>query len=59
LTASTVSPAAGGRADAFVTAAARLAGLGDLALALEILAAGLLRHPDYAQLTGAELSPVG
>jgi glyoxylase-like metal-dependent hydrolase (beta-lactamase superfamily II) len=78
---------AGGKADAFVTAAATLAGQGDLALALEILAPGLLRHPDsselaelrqavlvrlmeqrqlldpfgfivYAQLTGAELSPV-
>jgi ABC-type amino acid transport substrate-binding protein len=79
---------AGGRADAFVTTAAALAGQGDLALALEILAPGLLRHPEsselvelrqavlvrlmeqrqlldpfgfivYAQLTGAELSPVG
>jgi glyoxylase-like metal-dependent hydrolase (beta-lactamase superfamily II) len=79
---------AGGKAEAFVTAAATLAGQGDLALALEILAPGLLRHPDsgelaelrqavlvrlmeqrqlldpfgftvYAQLTGAELSPVG
>jgi hypothetical protein len=79
---------AGERAEAFVTAAATLAGQGDLALALEILAPGLLRHPDssdlaelrqavlvrlmeqrqlldpfgftvYAQLTGAELSPVG
>ncbi len=79
---------AGGEAEAFVTAAATLAGQGDLALALEILAPGLLRHPDsselaelrqavlhrlleqrqlldpfgfavYAQLTGAELSPVG
>ncbi len=71
-----------------VTAAATLAGQGDLALALEILDPGLLRHPDsneladlrqavlvrlmeqrqlldlfgfavYAQLTGAELAPVG
>jgi glyoxylase-like metal-dependent hydrolase (beta-lactamase superfamily II) len=79
---------AGEKAEAFVTAAATLAGQGDLALALEILAPGLLRHPDsselaelrqavlvglmeqrqlldpfgfivYAQLTGAELSPVG
>jgi hypothetical protein len=78
---------AGGKAEAFVSAAATLAGQGDLALALEILAPGLLRHPDsselaelrravlhrlmeqrqlldpfgftvYAQLTGAELSPV-
>ncbi len=79
---------AGGKAEAFVTAAATLAGQGDLALALEILAPGLLRYPDsselaelrratlirlmeqsqlldpfgftvYAQLSGAELSPVG
>jgi glyoxylase-like metal-dependent hydrolase (beta-lactamase superfamily II) len=79
---------AGENADAFVTAAAILAGQGDLTLAVEILAPGLLRHPDsselaelhqavllrlmehhqlldpfgftvYAQLTGAELSPVG
>jgi glyoxylase-like metal-dependent hydrolase (beta-lactamase superfamily II) len=79
---------AGEKAQAFVTAAATLAGQGDLALALEVLAPGLLRHPDsceladlrqavlvelmeqrqlldpfgfvvYAQLTGAELSPIG
>jgi hypothetical protein len=79
---------AGEKPEAFVTAAATLAGQGDLALALEIIAPGLLRHPDsiglaelrqavlvqlmeqrqlldpfgfvvYAQLTGAELSPVG
>jgi glyoxylase-like metal-dependent hydrolase (beta-lactamase superfamily II) len=79
---------AGGKVQAFVTAAATLAGQGDLALALEILAPGLLRHPDstelaelrealllrlveqrqlldpfgflvYAELAGAELSPVG
>jgi glyoxylase-like metal-dependent hydrolase (beta-lactamase superfamily II) len=79
---------AGGKAEPFVTAAATLARQGDLALALEILDPGLLRHPDsseladlrqavlvrlmeqrqlldpfgfavYAQLTGAELSPVG
>jgi glyoxylase-like metal-dependent hydrolase (beta-lactamase superfamily II) len=79
---------AGEKAGAFVTAAATLAGQGDLALALEILAPGLLRHPDsceladlrqavlvrlmeqrqlsdpfgflvYAELAGAELSPVG
>jgi len=37
-------------ADAFVTAAATLAGQGDLALALEILAPGLLRHPDSSEL---------
>ena len=79
---------AGKRAEAFVIAAATLAGQGDLELALEILTPGLLRHPDsgeladlrqavlvrlmeqrqlldpfgfivYAQLTGAELPPVG
>ncbi|HEX6713431.1 MAG TPA: alkyl sulfatase dimerization domain-containing protein [Thermoleophilaceae bacterium] len=79
---------AGGKADAFVTTAATLADQGDLALALEILDPGLLRHPDsselaelrqavlvrlmeqrqlldpfgfivYAQLTGAQLAPVG
>ncbi len=79
---------AGGKAEAFVVAATTLAGQGEPALALEILAAGLLGHPDsselaelrrtvlvrlmeqrqlldpfgftvYAQLTGAELSPVG
>jgi glyoxylase-like metal-dependent hydrolase (beta-lactamase superfamily II) len=79
---------AGGKAEAFVTTAATLAAQGDLALALDILAPGLLRHPDsreltelrqavlirlieqrqlldpfgftvYAQLSGAELSPVG
>src|SRR6185312_16006589 len=78
---------AGGKAEPFVTAAATLAGQGDLTLALEILDPGLLQHPDscelaelrqavlvrlreerqlldpfgfavYAQLTGAELSPV-
>jgi Alkyl sulfatase dimerisation len=79
---------AGGTAEPFITAAATLADQGDLALALEILDPGLLRHPDsseladlrqavlvrlmeqrelldpfgfavYAQLTRAELSPVG
>ena len=79
---------AGGKAEAFLTAAATLACQGDLALALEILDPGVLRHPDsseladlrqavlvrlmeqrqlvdpfgfavYAQLAGAELSPVG
>ena len=79
---------AGGNAGAFVSAAATLADQGDLALALEILGPGLLRHPDsselaelrqavlirlmeqrqmsdpfgflvYAELAGAELSPVG
>jgi glyoxylase-like metal-dependent hydrolase (beta-lactamase superfamily II) len=41
---------AGGKAEAFVTAAATLASQGDLALALEILTPGLLRHPDSAEL---------
>jgi glyoxylase-like metal-dependent hydrolase (beta-lactamase superfamily II) len=41
---------AGEKADAFVTAAAALAGQGDLALALEILTPGLLRHPDSSEL---------
>ena len=41
---------AGGKAEAFVTAAATLAGQGDLALALEILAPGLLRYPDRSEL---------
>jgi Alkyl sulfatase dimerisation len=79
---------AGGKAEAFIRAAATLAGQGDLALALEILGPGLLRHPDsselaelrqavlvqlmeqrelldpfgflvYAELAGAQLSPVG
>jgi glyoxylase-like metal-dependent hydrolase (beta-lactamase superfamily II) len=41
---------AGGEADAFVQAAATLARRGDLALALEILDPGLLRHPDSREL---------
>jgi glyoxylase-like metal-dependent hydrolase (beta-lactamase superfamily II) len=41
---------AGGKAEPFVTAAATLAGQGDLALALEILDPGLLRHPDSSEL---------
>ncbi len=41
---------AGGKADAFVTAAVTLADQGDLALALEILSSGLLRHPDSSEL---------
>jgi glyoxylase-like metal-dependent hydrolase (beta-lactamase superfamily II) len=41
---------AGEKADAFVTAAATLADQGDLALALEILTPGLLRHPDSSEL---------
>ena len=41
---------AGGKAEAFLTAAATLARQGDLALALEILDPGLLRHPDSSEL---------
>jgi glyoxylase-like metal-dependent hydrolase (beta-lactamase superfamily II) len=41
---------AGGKAGAFVTAAATLASQGDLALALEILTPGLLRHPESGEL---------
>src|SRR5580700_1165527 len=41
---------AGEKAEAFVTAAATLADQGDLALALDILTPGLLRHPDSSEL---------
>jgi hypothetical protein len=41
---------AGEKPDAFVTAAATLANQGDLALALEVLIPGLLRHPDSGEL---------
>jgi hypothetical protein len=41
---------AGGEANAFAQAAATLARGGDLALALEILDPGLLRHPDSSEL---------
>jgi glyoxylase-like metal-dependent hydrolase (beta-lactamase superfamily II) len=41
---------AGRKADAFVTAAATLADQGDLTLALDVLAPGLLRHPDSREL---------
>ena len=41
---------AGGKPDAFVTAATALAEQGDLALAREILAPGLLRHPGSGEL---------
>jgi hypothetical protein len=41
---------AGQRAEAFVSAAATLAGQGDLTLALELIAPGLLRHPDSREL---------
>ena len=42
---------AGEKVEAFVTAAATFAGQGDLALALEILTPGLLRHPDSSELS--------
>lgn len=41
---------AGGNAEAFVNTAGTLAGRGDLTLALEIVAPGLLRHPDSSEL---------
>jgi glyoxylase-like metal-dependent hydrolase (beta-lactamase superfamily II) len=41
---------AGGKADAFAYAAANLADQGDLALALDIVTPGLLRHPDSREL---------
>jgi len=41
---------AGEKADAFAYAAATLADQGDLALALEILTPGLLRHPGSREL---------
>jgi hypothetical protein len=41
---------AGEKADAFAYAAATLADQGDLALALEIITPGLLRHPDSSEL---------
>jgi glyoxylase-like metal-dependent hydrolase (beta-lactamase superfamily II) len=40
----------GGNAGAFAAAAATLAGQGDLALALDILTPGLLRHPGSSEL---------
>jgi glyoxylase-like metal-dependent hydrolase (beta-lactamase superfamily II)/ABC-type amino acid transport substrate-binding protein len=49
-TAAALDLLAGGKADAFVFAAATLAGQGDLALALEILTPGLLRHPESGEL---------
>jgi len=49
-TAAALDLLAGEKADAFVTAAATLAGQGDLALALDILTPGLLRHPDSSEL---------
>jgi glyoxylase-like metal-dependent hydrolase (beta-lactamase superfamily II) len=49
-TAAALDLLAGGKADAFVFAATTLAGQGDLALALEILTPGLLRHPESGEL---------
>lgn len=49
-TAAALDLLAGEKADAFVTAAATLAGQGDLALALDILTPGLRRHPDSREL---------
>lgn len=49
-TAAALDLLAGEKADAFVTAAATLAGQGDLALALDILTPGLLRHPGSREL---------
>jgi glyoxylase-like metal-dependent hydrolase (beta-lactamase superfamily II) len=49
-TAAALDLLAGGKADVFVAAAATLAGQGDLALALEILTPGLLRHPESGEL---------
>lgn len=42
---------AGGRADAFVNAAATLAEQGDFTLAMEIITPGLLRHPKNRELS--------
>jgi glyoxylase-like metal-dependent hydrolase (beta-lactamase superfamily II) len=50
-TAAALDPLAGGKAGAFAYAAATLADQGDLALALEIITPGLLRHPDSNELT--------
>jgi hypothetical protein len=47
---------AGGKADAFAYAAATLADQGDLALALDIVTPGLLRHPDSSELAGLRQS---
>jgi len=49
-TAAALDLLAGEKPDAFATAAATLAGQGDLALALDILTPGLLRHPDSSEL---------
>jgi glyoxylase-like metal-dependent hydrolase (beta-lactamase superfamily II) len=49
-TAAALDLLAGGKADAFAYAAANLADQGDLALALDIVTPGLLRHPDSSEL---------
>jgi hypothetical protein len=49
-TAAALDLLAGGKADAFAYAAASLADQGDLALALDIVTPGLLRHPDSDEL---------
>ena len=49
-TAAALDLLAGGTAEAFVKAAATLADQGDLTLAPEILAPGLLRYPDSSEL---------
>jgi glyoxylase-like metal-dependent hydrolase (beta-lactamase superfamily II) len=49
-TAAALDLLAGEKAGAFVSAAATLADQGDLALALEIITPGLLRHPDSSEL---------
>ena len=49
-TAAALDLLAGGKADAFAYAAASLADQGDLALALDIVTPGLLRHPDSSEL---------
>ena len=49
-TAAALDLLAGGKADAFAYAAATLADQGDLALALDIVTPGLLRHPDSSEL---------
>jgi len=49
-TAAALDLLAGGKADAFACAAASLADQGDLALALDIVTPGLLRHPDSGEL---------
>jgi hypothetical protein len=49
-TAAALDLLAGGKADAFANAAANLADQGDLALALDVVTPGLLRHPDSSEL---------